>query len=151
MNLQYDREVITLSDISHIVLSDGTSYDIKDEQARSNRFYSVKGTQVLATAHWKGRITADELTDGMMIAYHLPTESGNGTDVTLNLNLNSGTTGAIPVYLYNNERLNTTIPAGSTVLLQYMPIGSSLSNGQPNLDNRWVLMHGLDQSFWRVI
>ena len=122
-----------MANISKIITPDGTSYDIRD--AYKSGIYTVKGTQNAKTGSWTGSIDVDALYDGLTIAYYLPYD-GNG-NATLNLTLKGGgTTGAVNCY-YNNSRLNTQYPAGSTIVMTYWSVGSVSISGTEITDNRW--------------
>ena len=78
----------------------------------------IVGTQTTNTAAWTGVATFSELKDGLQIAYWLPYTSGS--NVTLELTLPDGTTtGAIPCYFSQQQRLSTQYTAGSIVRLTY--------------------------------
>lgn len=100
-----------MADISKITVLNGSSYDLKDANARETlsnlaKTYVVKGTQNTATGSWTGSIPVASLTDGLTIYYYLP-RNGNG-DATLNLTLSDNTSsGAIPVYYSGNTRMTT--------------------------------------------
>jgi len=120
-----------MAQISNIMLPNNTKYDLKGS------IHTVIGTQTAAGASWTGELkTIDALYDGLTIAYWLP--YAGASNVTLNLTLKSGTTGAINCYYQGNSRLTTHYGAGSMILLTYWSAGKIKVNGTATTDNRWV-------------
>ena len=120
-----------MAQISNIMLPNNTKYDLKGS------IHTVIGTQTAAGASWTGELkTIDALYDGLTIAYWLP--YAGASNVTLNLTLKSGTTGAINCYYQGNSRLTTHYGAGSMILLTYWSAGKIKVNGTATTDNRWI-------------
>lgn len=120
-----------MAQISSITLPNNNKYDLKGS------VHTVIGTQTAAGASWTGELkTIDALYDGLTIAYWLP--YGGANNVTLNLTLKNGTTGAINCYYQGNSRLTTHYGAGSMILLTYWGAGKIKVNGTATSDNRWV-------------
>lgn len=120
-----------MSDISTVTVNN-TTYDIKDETARTDNathhIYYVKGTQTETTGSWTGVLSdVDALYEGLEIAYWLP-YAGSG-NATLNLTLKGGnTTGAINCYHTSTNRLTTHLAQYSWCHLIYQTVNISGTN-----------------------
>lgn len=71
--------------------------------------------------------------DGLTIAYYLP--YGGDGNVTLNLTLDNGTTGAVNCYV-GTDRMSGQYQPGMVVYMTYFSAGSISINGVSTTDNR---------------
>ena len=134
---------------ANYIVVDGTtifvendSQDLPDtepvEEETNYGVFPVVGTHSSATNLWTGNLDVSSLYDGLTIAYYVP-YGGNGSDITLNLSLNSGfNSGRVNVYYDGTTRARSQIKPGSTVILTYWSAGSISVEGVDTEDERWT-------------
>ena len=124
------------------IFVEGDSQDLPDpepvEEETNYGVFPVIGTHSSATNLWTGNLDVSSLYDGLTIAYYVP-YGGNGSDITLNLSLNSGfNSGRVNVYYDGTTRARSQIKPGSTVILTYWSAGSISVEGVDTEDERWT-------------
>lgn len=116
----------------------------------------VVGTQTAATNAFTGTLNEiEKLYDGLSIKYWLP-ENGTTSNATLNLNINSTQTGAIPVYINGTTRFTNHIGKYNVLHLTYRENVGSIAKGwwvlgsfgdKADGDTKYSFTSGTDGSF----
>lgn len=98
----------------------------------------IVGTQTASTGSWTGKSnTIYALYNGLQIRYYLPWAGSGNAQLNLTLADNT-TTGNIPIYYRNNDRLTTHYSKGSVITLTYFAAGAIKIDGTATSDARWI-------------